>query len=128
MAPANAPEKIQYPEGLDATLALMRKKLHGVMPDFEIELKAEYAWKVNRLKRERNAVILGHNYMEPALYHSVPDYVGDSLQLSAISAERVLVQLGGAKIAFPRGWPTFRTSMSKAETHRMSPGTYPPRS
>jgi len=25
--------------------------------------------------------------MEPALYHSVPDYVGDSLQLSAISAE-----------------------------------------
>jgi len=30
---------------------------------------------------------LGHNYMEPALYCSVPDYVGDSLELSRVSAE-----------------------------------------
>ena len=35
-----------------------------------------------RLKVERNAVILGHNYMEPALFHSVPDFQGDSLELS----------------------------------------------
>jgi quinolinate synthase len=57
------------------------------VPDFEIEMKAEIAYRVNMLKREMNAVILGHNYMEPALYHSVPDFTGDSLQLSAISAE-----------------------------------------
>jgi quinolinate synthase len=31
-------------------------------------------------------VILGHNYMEPALYHSIPDYVGDSLELSRVAA------------------------------------------
>lgn len=72
---------------LQETTEQMRKMLHGIVPDFEIELKAEIAHKINRLKRELNAVILGHNYMEPALYHSVPDYVGDSLQLSAISAE-----------------------------------------
>lgn len=57
------------------------------MPEFEIDAKAEIAHQVNLLKKEMNAVILGHNYMEPALYHSVPDYVGDSLHLSAVSAK-----------------------------------------
>ncbi len=80
-------EVLEYPASLDETIARMKSKLEGVMPEFEIKLKAEYAHKINVLKREMNAVILGHNYMEPALYHSVPDYVGDSLQLSALSAE-----------------------------------------
>ena len=35
---------------------------------------------------QRNAVILGHNYMEPALFHSIPDFVGDSLELSRKAA------------------------------------------
>jgi quinolinate synthase len=38
------------------------------------------------LKEEKNAVILGHNYMEPALYNSIPDFVGDSLALSRQAA------------------------------------------
>jgi len=72
---------------LDSTFAMMREKLTGVVPDFEIEYKAELAYKINQLKKERNAVILGHNYMEPALFHSIPDYVGDSLYLSRVAAE-----------------------------------------
>ena len=71
----------------EATLALMHEKLTGIVPEVEISLKAELAFEINRLKAERNAVILGHNYMEAALYNSVPDYVGDSLELSRISAE-----------------------------------------
>ena len=71
----------------EETLRRMRVKLAGIVPDAEIVLKAEPAFQINQLKAERNAVILGHNYMEPALYHSVPDYVGDSLELSRISAE-----------------------------------------
>lgn len=78
---------LETPVTLDETLAHMRTRLRGIIPDFEIDLKAETAFRVNTLKREMNAVILGHNYMEPALYHSVPDFTGDSLQLSAISAE-----------------------------------------
>jgi len=78
---------LDSPATLDETVTMMKTRLKGVMPEFEIELKAECAFKVNTLKQELNAVILGHNYMEPALYHSVPDYVGDSLQLSAISAK-----------------------------------------
>jgi quinolinate synthase len=72
---------------LDEIRAQLRERLQEVMPEFEIDVKAEIAHQINLLKKEMNAVILGHNYMEPALYHSVPDYVGDSLHLSAVSAE-----------------------------------------
>ena len=61
--------------------ARMRESLAAVVPDFELRYKADLAFRINRLKRERNAVILGHNYMEPALYHSIPDFTGDSLEL-----------------------------------------------
>jgi quinolinate synthase len=65
----------------------MKAKLKDVVPDFELHYKAELAYEINRLKQERNAVILGHNYMEPALFHSIPDYTGDSLMLSRKAAE-----------------------------------------
>ena len=65
--------------GLQAMLA-------DVVPNFELKLKAELAAEINRLKVKRNAVILGHNYMEPALFHSIPDYVGDSLDLARRAA------------------------------------------
>ena len=58
----------------------MREKLSHVVPDVELRYKAQIAHKINILKKERNAVILGHNYMEPALYNSIPDFTGDSLE------------------------------------------------
>lgn len=61
-------------------------KLSKVVPEAELRVKADIAYEINRLKKEKNAIILGHNYMEPALYHSIPDYVGDSLGLSRIAA------------------------------------------
>jgi len=69
----------------------MYDKLKGMLattvPDFELRMKAELAVKINRIKAEKNAVILGHNYMEPALFYSIPDYVGDSLELSRKAAQ-----------------------------------------
>jgi quinolinate synthase len=65
----------------------MKALLADTVPDFELRLKAEIAAEINRLKVEKNAVILGHNYMEPALFHSIPDYAGDSLDLSRKAAE-----------------------------------------
>ncbi len=64
----------------------MQQLLHKIVPDFEIRIKAELVYEINRMKKERGALILGHNYMEPALYHTVPDVVGDSLELSRIAA------------------------------------------
>src|SRR5512132_2896039 len=65
----------------------MKAKLAKVVPDFELKIKAELAAEINRLKAEKNAVILGHNYMEAALFNSVPDFVGDSLELARRAAE-----------------------------------------
>jgi len=75
----------------ETTTSRMYDKLKGLLadtvPDFELRLKADLAARINRLKKDRNAVILGHNYMEPALFHSIPDYVGDSLELSRKAAQ-----------------------------------------
>ncbi len=60
-------------------------------------LHAPYILAINALKRERNAVILAHNYMTPEIYHGVADAVGDSLQLAIKSTQvdaDVIVQCG----------------------------------
>ncbi len=64
----------------------LKAKLGAYTPDFELQIQAKLAHEINQLKAERNAVILGHNYMEPALFHSVPDFKGDSLYLSRMAA------------------------------------------
>jgi len=80
-------QMLDYPITTQGTYERLQARLEGVVPDFELKAKAEIAVEVNRLKREKNAVILGHNYMEPTLFHSVPDYTGDSLYLSRVAAE-----------------------------------------
>src|SRR5712691_12516884 len=65
----------------------MKAKLANVVPDVELRIKADVAAEINRLKGEKNAVILGHNYMEPALFNSIPDFVGDSLELARKAAQ-----------------------------------------
>lgn len=64
----------------------LKARIGEYTPDFELRIKAELAYEINQLKVQRNAVILGHNYMEPALFHTVPDFVGDSLDLSRKAA------------------------------------------
>jgi len=72
---------------VDEMYAGMKEKLADVVPDVELRYKAELAVEINALKKERNAVVLGHNYMEPALFNSIPDFVGDSLELSRKAAQ-----------------------------------------
>jgi quinolinate synthase len=71
----------------EAIYEKLKKLLADVVPDFELRLKSELAARINQLKVERNAVILGHNYMEPALFYSIPDHVGDSLDLARRAAQ-----------------------------------------
>ena len=90
-------DTIVYPDTLGQMVERLRERLSGVVPDFELRRKAEIALEVNRLKGEKDAVILGHNYMEPVLYHSVPDFTGDSLYLSRMAAKseaRIIVFCG----------------------------------
>jgi quinolinate synthase len=64
----------------------LKVRLGAFTPDFELWYKAQLAAEINELKVQRNAIILGHNYMEPALFHSVTDVRGDSLYLSRVAA------------------------------------------
>lgn len=72
---------------VNAMYNAMKAKLERIVPDAELRIKAEIAVEINELKQKRNAVILGHNYMEPALFHSIPDFTGDSLDLSRKAAQ-----------------------------------------
>jgi quinolinate synthase len=65
----------------------MKSRLEKIVPDVELYLKAEIAVEIEELKAQKNAVILGHNYMEPALFYSIPDFTGDSLDLSRKAAQ-----------------------------------------
>lgn len=84
---------------METALSLMRAKLSEIVPDVELVLKAPLVEEIHALKKERNAVILGHNYMEPALFHTVPDHVGDSLDLSrkAAHTERDVIVFCGVR-------------------------------
>jgi quinolinate synthase len=48
---------------VQATFERMKEKLAEFIPAAELKTKAEIVYEINRLKKERNAVILGHNYM-----------------------------------------------------------------
>ena len=72
-------------DSIEKTYDQMHEKLVHLVPDIELRYKAELVFQINQLKRQRQAVILGHNYMEPALYHTVTDVVGDSLELSRLA-------------------------------------------
>ena len=64
-------------------------------------LEAHYdpalAAEIHALAKERNAVILAHNYMTPDVFRLVGDFRGDSLQLAREAARtdaKVIVQAG----------------------------------
>ncbi|HEY1638061.1 MAG TPA: quinolinate synthase NadA [Rhizomicrobium sp.] len=84
------------PEIARATRGLY-ERVSNVVPEIEWAIHAPYIEAINRLKRQKNAVILGHNYMTPEIFHCVADFAGDSLQLAREAAKtdaKVIVQAG----------------------------------
>lgn len=84
------------PEVAAETAHLYERVRHHI-PEIEWPVYAPYIAAINRLKEERNAVILAHNYQTPEIFHCVADIVGDSLKLAQEAAKvdaEVIVQCG----------------------------------
>src|SRR6201981_3800658 len=88
---------------LDFTPAVERatrpawEKVKRYVTPLEWRLQAPLIAEINRLKVEKNAVILAHNYMTPEIFHGVGDFMGDSLALAREAARtdaKVIVQAG----------------------------------
>jgi len=86
-----------FSKSVERATAPVFERVKDKIPQIEWPFYAPLIFQINRLKREKDAVILAHNYQTPQIYHGVADVVGDSLQL-AIEATRVdqslIVQCG----------------------------------
>jgi quinolinate synthase len=77
--------------------APLYERVRQVVPPFEWPVFADDIDAILRLKRERRAVILGHNYQTPEIFHCVADIVGDSLALArrAMDVDADVIVLAG---------------------------------
>ncbi|MDT8436800.1 MAG: quinolinate synthase NadA [Gemmatimonadota bacterium] len=76
------PDVLTFTPEVAAATDAIYEKIRDSVPRFEWEMKAPLIAEIRRLKVERNAVILAHNYMVPEIFHGIGDQVGDSLGLS----------------------------------------------
>jgi quinolinate synthase len=94
---AKATPGLRYTSEVERNTAHLYAKVRGVIPEVEWPVYAPLIDRINRLKAEKNAVILGHNYMTPEIFHCVADMTGDSLALarSAAKTEADIIVMGG---------------------------------
>jgi len=68
------------------------QKISKVMPEIEWSVHAPYIHRINQLKKEKNAIVLAHNYQTPEIYHGIADVAADSLAL-AIEASKTTADI-----------------------------------
>ena len=63
------------------------QKVSKFIPEVEWAFHAPLIHKINKLKKEKNAVVLAHNYQTPEIFYGIADIAADSLAL-AVEAEK----------------------------------------
>src|SRR6201996_8131277 len=89
--------ELAYTDAVARATDPLYAKVANFIPRAEWIAYAPVIAEINRLKREKDAVILAHNYMTPEIFHCVGDFMGDSLALAREAARtdaKVIVQAG----------------------------------
>lgn len=97
MATLTQVKGLEYTDEVAKSTAPIYQKLARQYREDYWKTLAPYIHEINRLKKEKNAVILAHNYMTPDIFYGVGDIVGDSLKLAQEAAKTqadIIVQCG----------------------------------
>ena len=78
---------LEYTSEIAQATMVAYQRVSSVIPSVEWPIHAPYVAAIQRLKQERNAVILAHNYQTPEIFHCVADITGDSLALARSAQE-----------------------------------------
>ena len=90
---------LTYTSDVARDTAHLYEKVKTVIPEIEWPVYAPLIARINELKRQKNAIILGHNYMTPEIFHCVADVTGDSLALarSAAKTDASIIVMAGVE-------------------------------
>ncbi|MFP4314167.1 MAG: quinolinate synthase NadA [Alphaproteobacteria bacterium] len=90
-------QALEYTQEVAQATDPVYKKLSRQYSPEHWKTLAPYIYEINRLKAEKNAVILAHNYMTPDIFYGVGDIIGDSLKLAQEAANTkadIIIQCG----------------------------------
>ena len=90
-------ETLEYTLEVAESTAPLYERLQKLIPEPEWRLQAPLIHEINRLKAERGAVILAHNYQVPQIFYGIADFNGDSLGLAreAMAVEQPMIVFCG---------------------------------
>ena len=77
---------LKFSEAIEKSTRAVFERVREKIPAVEWPFYAPLIFQINRLKQQKDAVILAHHYQSPQIFHGVADITGDSLQLAIEAA------------------------------------------